>query len=110
MIIWRGKGIVIAVIAFGCLILSEFLAEAAFRDDTYYQTHGWPKLAGLWLAALIVYKLWPWLGVQSRSMVVDSSAGQQVRFTSEGALFFVPARYWPQVLLVLGLIFSFVRN
>ena|SRR6266508_3437819 len=111
MIIWRGKGFVIALIAFACLILSEFLTETAFSDNTYYQTHGWPKLVGLWVAALIVYKLWPWFGVRAAQVLVDRDTGQGVHVaSSEGALFFVPARFWPQILLVLGLIFLFVKG
>lgn len=110
MIIWRGKGIVIALIAFGCLIVSEFATEAAFEDSTYYQLHGWPKLIGLWLAAGIVYRLQPWLGVGKTIGFADQNIRQDIRPSAEGALFFLPARFWPGILFAVGLILLFVRD
>jgi hypothetical protein len=49
MIIWRGKGIVVALLAFGCLVVSELITRAVFGDEKYYQTHGWPMLGAFGL-------------------------------------------------------------
>lgn len=109
MIIWRGRGVVIALVAFGCFVLAEFAARAAFGDPTYYETHGWPKLAAFWVAAGIVYALCSWLGVGNERTLVDKGTGQEVKVSSESQLFFIPARYWPVILLVLGVVFYFVK-
>ena len=110
MIIWRGRGIVIALVAFACLLLSEFVIEAAYADDRYYQSHGWPKLIAFWSAAALVYAFRSWLGVGQLRTVIDKDTGQEIRLSSEGALFFVPARFWPAVLVGLGFVFLFVTE
>jgi hypothetical protein len=75
MFIW-GRGSVIPLIAFGCALLTEFSTRTAFRDVTYYQTHGWPMLvdektcqqgkisleAELFFA-LLATGLWPWMAL-----------------------------------------------
>lgn len=109
MIIWRGKGGVIALIAFGSFLLAEWFTRAAFHDDTYYQNHGWPKLLALWTAAAVVYALGSWFGVKQERTLIDKSTGQEIKVSREGELFFIPARYWPMILVVLGGLF-FVRG
>lgn len=110
MIVWRGRGGVIALIAFGCLLLTELTTRSAFSEPNYYQNHGWPKLVGFWIAAGIVYALKSWLGVGDVRTLVDKGTGKEIRASSEGQLFFIPARYWPVVLLVCGVAFYFVRG
>ena len=91
MIIWRGKGILIALIAFGCLYGSEYLTRAWSGNERYYQTHGWPILVGFLIAAALVYLMRLWLAAEH---------------TQEASLFFVPARFWPGVLAGLGVVFG----
>jgi hypothetical protein len=107
MIIWRGRGIVIALIAFGCLLFTELATETTFSDADYYQTHGWPKLAALWLAALIVYQMLPWFEVQRTRFGYIPG---QPEVVPQSELFFVPARFWPQVLIALGVVLLFVKT
>ena len=110
MIIWRGRGFAIAVITFGCLLLSEFLTEKAFQADDFYQTHGWPKLLGFWVGAAIVYALRGWMGKGHERSLIDKETGQEIRVSTEGELFFIRATYWPTILLGLGVIFLFVTE
>jgi hypothetical protein len=106
MIIWRGRGFAIALIAFGSLVLAEGAIEEAFQDTRYYQQHGWPKLLGFWTAATLVYAVRSWLGVPTPHAVADGKAGR----VPEGELFFVKARFWPAVLVCLGIVFLFVKD
>jgi hypothetical protein len=108
MIIWRGRGIFIALIAFVCLILVELGTEAIFRDDTYYQEYGWPRLVGFGVAAALVYLLRGWFGVGQERTLIDKETSQEVQVDMESSLLFVPARYWPFILLILGVVFTFV--
>jgi hypothetical protein len=111
MVIWRGRGIVIAGVAFGCLIAAEYGVERSMGDTTYYQAHGWPKLLGFWLGASVVYALRSWLGVPDTTLAAEGhGVGPPAARAAEGELFFVKARYWPAILLVLGLVFLFVKE
>jgi len=105
MIIWRGKGILIALIAFGCLLLAEYATRSAFHDDRYYQTHGWPKLAAMWLAAGLVFALQSKLGGGPPRVLVDKETGKEISLPARDALFFIPVRYWPPILAALGVAF-----
>jgi hypothetical protein len=107
MFIW-GRGGVIPLIAFGCALLTELFTRTAFGNDaSYYQTHGWPKLVAFWVAAGFVYALRPWFRVGQERTRIDKKSGQQVQVSLEAEFFFVRARYWPAVLIALGLMFFF---
>lgn len=64
-------------------------------------------LAGFWAAAAVVYALRSWLGAGRQRTLIDKVTGREVRFTCEGTLFFVPARFRPAILVRLGLWFNF---
>jgi hypothetical protein len=110
MLIWHGRGGLIALIAFGCLLLTELFTRAAFGDAHYYQTHGWPKLAGFWVAAGLVYALRSWFGVGRERILIDKDTGKEIKMSFEADLLFVPARYWPAILLALGILFFSLRT
>ena len=110
MIIWSGLGFLVAVITFGCLLLTEFATRAAFHDDHYYQAHGWTKLAAFLVAALIVWPLGRYLRAKPARVLVDPATGEQVVFKRNHALFFIPMEYWAPILVVLGMIFLFVKE
>jgi hypothetical protein len=103
MIIWSGLGILVAVIAFACLIVSELLVENAFHDNDYYQTHGWPKLAAMLLAAGLVWLLGSYLNKKQARRLVDPSTGEDVVLKPNHSLFFIRMEYWAAILVVLGI-------
>ncbi|MGH9729298.1 MAG: hypothetical protein ACRD33_01880 [Candidatus Acidiferrales bacterium] len=109
MLVWRGKGFLIALIAFGCLLLTELAMRSIFVDNLYYQRHGWPKLLGLCIAAALVYVLRSWFGYGRDRVFVEKETGQEVRLSLEDSLFGIPVRFWPLVLIGLGVIFFFVH-
>jgi hypothetical protein len=76
----------------------------------FYQTHGWPKLIAFWAAAGLVYAMRSWFGVEQERTLIDKASGQEIRFSLEGQLFFVAARYWPAILLTAGIVFFFVHT
>lgn len=106
MIIWRGKGILIALTAFGCLWTTEYLTREWSGNEHYYQTHGWPMLVAFLVAAAAVYGMRGWLGVGERRVLIDQTTQREVAWSAESSLFFVPARYWPSVLAVMGVLFG----
>ena len=113
MIIWSGWGFLVAVIGFGCLMLSELSVEAAMKDDRYYQEHGWPKLVAFLAAAIIVWPLGRLLNRRRQDReLIDPNTGERVVLQSGGnhSLFFIPIEYWAAVFAALGLVFLFVKE
>jgi hypothetical protein len=106
MIIWRGRGILVVIITFGCLLVTELLTRSVPRDNRYYQQYGWPKLVGFLIAAGLVWWLSQHEGDDSPG-VQNATRGSV--FREQDTLFFISVRYWPRILCVLGLVFYFVR-
>ena len=105
MIIWRGRGVLVAIITFGCLLTTELLTRSYFHDNTYYQQHGWPKLAGFLVAASLVW----WLSRRDDS-AGDQPVTREPLLREQDTLFLISVRYWPRVLCVLAFVFYFVRS
>jgi hypothetical protein len=110
MLIWDGRGYLVAVIAFACLFASEFLTEKYFADDSYYQRNGWPKLVAFLIAGAIVW----WIGLrwkhQRARTVIDKQTGKEFLIEHKDALFFIPMQYWGPILCALAVVFFFVRE
>ena len=77
MIIWNGKGYLVAVITFLLLVGAEFGSEALFADERYYQMHGWPLAAAMAVAAVVVWFLGNHLHKTGGRVVIDKATGQQ---------------------------------
>jgi hypothetical protein len=107
MIVWQGRGIIVAVITFGCLVATELFTRFTYHDNTYYQRHGWPKLAGFLIAAAIVWSI-SRRGEDDRTR--DAAITREPLLRPRDTLFHIPIKYWPRVLCVLGVIFYFVRG
>jgi hypothetical protein len=109
MIIWSGSGILVAIVGFGCLALTEVITRTTL-DEKYYQAHGWPKLAGFWIAAALVYFLALWLDRQPGRVMIDKATGQEVVLKRRHALFFIPVRFWVYIFFALGVLFLFAKE
>jgi hypothetical protein len=99
-LVWAGKGWFVPAITFASCLAMEVAVRAVYRDNAYYQTHGWPILAALFLAAFlvqIVSRGW----VHSRELR-DVKTGELVVLRPHSFLF-VPVRFWPTLLCLLGI-------
>ena len=109
MIVWHGRGAIVAAVAFGSLLVSELICRAYFHDDKYYQQHGWPKLAAFLVAAGV-----GWLLQRDEHAEVLEVANRQVAkepiLRPRDRLFFVPVSFWPLILCGLGVVYYFVRE
>lgn len=109
MIIWHGRGVVVAAVAYGSLLVSELTCRAYFHDEKYYQQHGWPKLAGFLVAAGVV-----WLLQRNQHSEALETANRQIVkepiLRPRDRLFFVSVSFWPMILCGLGVAFYFVRE
>lgn len=113
MIIWSGKGFLVVVIGFGCLLLTEVLVEGVTKDGQYYQDNGWPKLIAFLIAAVIVWPLGRFFNRKRPDReLIDPKTGERVvlKFSGrEHSLFFIPMHYWAPLFVVLGIVFLFVE-
>ena len=109
MIVWRGRGIVIAVITLSCLAATELLTRFVNHDSTYYQRSGWPKLVGFMIAALLVRVLSrPAMGTTGE-IAIGNQERKQPLLRDLDSLFHIRVKYWPPILCVLGVVFYFIR-
>ena len=107
MIVWRGRGIFVAIITFVCLLVTELLTRFFFHTHTYYQQYGWPKLAGFLVAAALVWSL----SQRKRDDLSGiQNAIREPLLREQDTLFHISVRYWPRILCVLGVVFYFVRS
>ena len=110
MIIWKGAGFIVAVVAFLMLLMTELSVEALFKDDKYYQTHGWPKLAAFFIAGWIVFFIGKYLNKKEGRVLIEKDTGKEVVLKSEHSLFFINVEYWSYILFALGVVFLFVKD
>lgn len=110
MIIWSGLGFLVPVIAFGCLVATELLVEAAFRDEQYYQEHGWPKLAAFVVSAVLVGAVGRILRRRRGRVLIDPRTGEEVIVGDRSTFFFIPMGFWAPILVVIGVAFLFVTQ
>jgi hypothetical protein len=97
MIIWNGKGYLVAVIIFLLLVGAEFGSEALFADERYYQMHGWPLAAAMAVAAVVVWFLGNHLHKTGGRVVIDKATGQEMTLGGNDSLFFIPVRFWAPI-------------
>lgn len=107
-VVHRGRGGIIAVIAFVCMALADLLTASYYHNADFYTRNGWPKLAACWLAAAIVWLLLPHrseevLGASGRTEVKSSI------FRDSDSLFWIPAKHWPLLLFAIGCLLGLVR-
>jgi hypothetical protein len=92
----------------GCVILMNVVVNKVFHDDRYYEAHGWPKLAALWIAAVLTWFVCQYLDDENDD---DLRIGGRVIFRHvDNTFFLIPIRYWPILFIVLGIVFSFIHD
>lgn len=107
MIIWSRLGFLVAVITFLLLLIAEYVTEALFRDESYYQDHGWPKLLAFFLAGVVIWPLGTYLNRKPRKVMIEKETGKEVSM-SDHSFFFIRMEYWSPILFALGIIFLIV--
>ncbi|WP_412062401.1 hypothetical protein [Rubrivirga sp. IMCC45206] len=105
MIAWTGHGLLVPLIAFGCLIAAEAAVEGATGDPAYYQEHTWPMALGFIVAGALVAALAKRFPDSPGRAVVDAETGEP--FTVKGTVhtfMLIPVRSWTPILFALGLL------
>ena len=76
MVIWTRWGIVVGLLGFACLILTQLGVNAAMQDRRFYQDHGWPKMLGLWIVAATSWPLGRYMNRDTERHLVDPASGR----------------------------------
>jgi len=118
MLIYKGRGALIAIFTFLVLLFTELATRRIFHDENYYQNHKWPVAAGFFISATLIWilsqKPMP-KAVDATEYIVSSSreisatqhppSSCQI-FRLHDSLFYIPASYWAFILWALALLFS----
>ena len=99
-----GRGYLVSIIAFGCSLAMEVIVRAAFHDNRYYQTHGWPILVAFLISALLIQLCSK--GTSEQRELRDVSTGELVTVHYNHRFLFIHIRYWPPLLCALGVLFA----
>jgi len=105
MIIWNGKGYLVAVIVFCCSLIGELISENVYDDDTYYQAHSAPLAIVLLISGIIVSTLARILDRRPKvRRLIDKETGEEVMVRTSDLFFFIPIKYWGPILILISLL------
>lgn len=104
MIIWNGYGILVPIISFGSLLLMEILVESLMHDNQFYQEHNWPMAAGFIMACFLLLLLSKIRSGHKHQTQNDRVIDDDHISHPPDSFFFIPLRFWPYILLVIGII------
>ena len=109
MIVWRGLGILVAIAGFAGFIAAEAVTRSVTNDLTYYQSHTLPKLGGAVLGALLAFGMVRLLAKgNAPRTAIDKASGKEILLSRGDSFFFVPSKFIPYVVLVIGAIVAFI--
>ncbi|MFT3781529.1 MAG: hypothetical protein QM790_05880 [Nibricoccus sp.] len=109
MIIWRGLGILVAIAGFAGFIAAEAITRSVTHDETYYQSHAVPKLGGAVLGAALAFGMTKLLAKGNAArVVIDKETGKEVVISRGDSFFFIPSKYIPYAVVIVGAIVAFV--
>jgi hypothetical protein len=74
--IWRGAGLLVLVIVFGCSLVANIIFDATF-GHRYYDNHKWPLALSLLVSAAVCWRFGRFLRKNS-DIVIDNKTGEQM--------------------------------
>lgn len=107
MIIWSGYGIIVAVIAFISLMLTQLTVDGILNHG-YYTAHGWPKLTAFILAGILTLLLGNYLNAKQGKVVIEKATGRELLLKPNHSLFFINIQYWGYIFFIIGLFAMFL--
>jgi hypothetical protein len=96
-IIGRRYDVVVILSLFLSSVAMEYIVESFTHDETYYQTHWWPIMVPFLFSALISHQINIHFGGED---YLEKPPITNINFFS------INSKYWPMILLVMGLFFG----
>jgi len=106
MLIWKGLGFLVVVIAFVGMFASQFIFDKLFGSG-YYEAQAWPKMAGCVAGAVAIWFLGTYLNSRPGRVFIDKQTGQEVLYKKRHDLFFIPMQWWSIIWLIGGTCLAF---
>lgn len=98
MIIWRGFGIVVFLLVFGCAFAGELLTRQISGTPEYWEQHAWPLGLSMLASTPVV-----WLFDKLIRRRPAGGAADVECASNQHALFFIPVRFWPAILTAIAI-------
>lgn len=108
MIIWRGLGILVPIIAVVITLLASLQVNLITGNPDYSKWHYWPKAVGAVAAAVLIWFVGKYLNSRPGKVVIDKNTGREMILRKTHDLFFVKFEYWSFVLVAFAIIGYFV--
>lgn len=108
MIIWRGLGILVPIIAGLVFVGVLKLVDSLIGTGDYSKWNYWPKALAALLAGAAIWFLGRYLNTRPGKVVIDKSTGQEMELRSKNDLFFVPFEYWGIIIGAFAVVGYFV--
>jgi hypothetical protein len=102
MLIWSGRGYLVAVFVFGLSLLANLATNALTGDGAYWDSHQWPFAVSLLVSGLACWYAGWLTGDRKVRRLIDPETGEQVILRGSDSLFFVPMKWWGPMLAGIG--------
>ncbi|HEX2606543.1 MAG TPA: hypothetical protein VHK91_04150 [Flavisolibacter sp.] len=100
MIIWKGMGFLVLVVAVAVGALMSLLFESAFHIN-----RDWGAATGALVSAGIIWYMGRYFNAPSRDKVlIDKATGQEVVLKPDHSLFFIKMQYWAFIIGGIGVV------
>ena len=104
LLIWRGYGPLVAILAVLGFPIAETVTILATGDNNYYAGHVLPQFIGFVLAALIAYGSARILEKTDKpKILIDKETGKEIVLSRKDEIFFIPVKYVPYIIIAIGI-------
>lgn len=93
LIIWRGWGWLVPIVAFAMMVLTQVAVDGIYGDG-FYTANAWPKTVAVVVAGLSIGLLGLYLNYVKRGTIIDEETGEVLGKSPSHYLFFIPVEYW----------------
>jgi hypothetical protein len=105
MIIWSGRGFLVAVYAFGCSLIANLLCNSIAGTAKYWEQHRWVLSVALLAAAALSWLTGKALVAAPPKAYIDKETGEEVSIGGgHHTFFFIQMYWWGPILAVIALI------
>jgi hypothetical protein len=110
MIIWSGKGFLVAIIVFVDSLIANLLTNMITNNEQYYDNHSLPVAISLMVSGILCWFLAKYLNKAYEKIYIEKETGKEVTISnSKHALFFINIKYWCPILFVISIIVLFAK-
>jgi hypothetical protein len=104
VIIWTGKGYLVAVFVFGCSLVANLAANAVSGDEVFWEQHRWPFAVSLIASGALSSIVGNVLRRKGTRTLIDPQTNEEVLLErSHHSLFFIRMHHWGPILVTTAI-------